>query len=388
MTRYLSPTDYGIVAMFTVLVGLTLPFTGFKSSAAILRSYFKKDIDIPAYIFNTLCILLFGTVIVSIVYLLFSEWISAYSGFPEEWLFYVVIVSAAQFLNIVILVTWQARDKPISYGVFKILLTALNLGLSVLLIVGLGYGWEGRVMGKVVALTLFGITALGILWYSNLIKFKIVKEYISHALSYGTPLIPHAVGAFIITIVDRIFITNMVGLSETGIYTVGYEIGMIVGVLASAFNKAWTPWLFEKLNEGGKVIKRKIVKFTYCYIFIICGLALALSLCSTWFMKFFVGENFYSAVSYIFWIAFAYAFKGMYMMITNYIYYEEKNHLLMWFTLLSAGLNIILNYFLIQYYGAIGAAIATTATYLIQFLLTWILAIKISDMPWFTFWKK
>ncbi|MDZ7692678.1 MAG: polysaccharide biosynthesis C-terminal domain-containing protein [Balneolaceae bacterium] len=185
--------------------------------------------------------------------------------------------------------------------------------------------------------------------------------------------------------IDRVFITNMVNISETGIYTVGYQIGMIIGVLAGSFNKAWTPWLFEKLNEGDKAIKKKIVRFTYGYFVVIIGLALALSFVAPWFMKFFVGEAFFSATSYIIWVAIGYAFNGMYMMVTNYIFYQEKTYWLSWMTFIAAATNIMLNYFFIEAFGAIGAAQATTLTYLIQFILTFYLAVRVYKMPWLQF---
>jgi Na+-driven multidrug efflux pump len=49
---------------------------------------------------------------------------------------------------------------------------------------------------------------------------------------------------------------------------------------------------------------------------------------------------------------------------------------------LSAGINVILNYFFIKANGAIGAAQATIVTFLIIFILTWILSARVYKMPW------
>ena len=384
LTRYLSAEDYGIVSMFTVLVGLAMPMVGYNGYSGVLRNYFKDDIDIPVYIGNILYILFASSVLAGIGIYLFSEFIATYSKFPKDWLGIVLLVAVGQFSINIILVNWQAQNKAIQYGAFKILLTLLNLGLAILLIVGMGYGWEGRVIGQFVAFSLFGILAIGILWHKGLIKFQIAYGYIKHALSYGVPLIPHVLSGFMITMIDRVFITNMVGISETGIYTVGYEIGMIISVLASSFNKAWTPWLFEKLNHINEEIKRKIVQFTYGYFILILCMSLVLSFMAPWFMKFFVGEDFLGAASYVPWIAIAYAFQGMYLMVTNYIFYEEKTQLLAWMTFIAAGANIVLNYFLINAFGAIGAAQATFITFVLKFIIIWIMSSIVYPMPWFS----
>ncbi|NLK71578.1 MAG: flippase, partial [Clostridiales bacterium] len=82
------------------------------------------------------------------------------------------------------------------------------------------------------------------------------------------------------------------------------------------------------------------------------------------------------------WIALSYAFDGMYKMVVNYIFYAQKTYILAWITFLAAGINIILNYLLIKINGAIGAAQATTATFALQFLLTWFLSSRVYKMPW------
>lgn len=252
--------------MFTVLVALTLPFSGFNGYSAVLRSNYKKETDLSAYIFNALLIWVGSVAIVSTVYTLFSGIISKYSGFPESWLFYVVLVSASQFLMNLVLVIWQAKDEPIKYGIFRVLLTLLNIGTAIFLIVSMGLDWKGKIIGQITSFVIFGIIALFILWKRHLINFHVVKKYIKHILRYGLPLIPHVVSGVLLTMMDRIFITNMIGVSATGIYTVGYQIGMIIGVLATSFNKAWVPWLYKQLESEKGQIKRKIVQFTYLYI--------------------------------------------------------------------------------------------------------------------------
>jgi len=382
LTRYLSTEDYGIVSMFSVLVGLTIPFVGVNTNSAILRSYYKEDIKLSVYITNIFFVLLVSSLFVAFLFLLIGDTISQYSQFPVEWLYTVFVVAIGQFIINVILVIWQGEVRPIPFGIFKVLLTSVNMALAIFLIVGMGYGWKGRVIGKLFAITIFSIIGLFIIWKKRLYKFRFNKAYIKHALEYGGPLIPHVISLFSITMIDRFFITNMVGIGETGIYTVGYQVGMIIGVLTGSFNKAWTPWLFDKLNEDSELVKKKIIKFTYGYIFAIILITTGLSIVSPWLMSFFVGKKFYKATQYITWIAFGYAFHGMYLMVTNYIFYEEKTYLLSWVTFVAALINIVLNYFLITAFGAIGAAQATTVTYFIQFIITWHMASRVNKMPW------
>lgn len=99
-------------------------------------------------------------------------------------------------------------------------------------------------------------------------------------------------------------------------------------------------------------------------------------------MKMFVGQEFYGSVKFIVWVAMGYAFNGMYYMVSCYIFYEEKTYIILWLTLTSAVLNAIFNYIFIKMYGAIGAAMATTLSFFVLFITTWIVANRLYKMPW------
>ncbi len=383
LTRYLSPSDYGITAMFGVLVSFVTPFTGLNIDAAVMRQYYEKDeIDFPSYIGNCLFILLISTCLVGCMFYFLSEPISRVSSFPRQWLWVVIIVSMAQFISQIILMLWRVQVKPLSFGSYQIAQTIFNMGLTLWFVVGLGMAWQGRIKATLIATVLFGMVATYFLYKNGWVKWQYNNNYIKHALKFGVPMIPHALGGTIMTMTDRIFITNMVGLSATGLYSVGYSFGMIIGIIQDSFNKAYGPWLFEKLKADDSQYKRKIVKITYAYYIIIILLVIVLTLIAPWFLSFFVGEKFRGASVFIFWIGLGYAFNGMYKMVVNYIFYVEKTHILAWVTFFCAGINIILNYCFIKINGAVGAAQATTATFFLGFVLTWILSNRVYPMPW------
>lgn len=385
LTRYLTTTDYGIVAMFTLLVGIVVPVIGLATNASILRYFYKEDIDFPVFVTNGLFIVLGGTVVVALIFIIFPELISKYTGLPRSWLFLVVLVGAGQMIIEMVTNIWMALKKPWFYGIFRILLTACNLGLSVLLIVKYHYGWQGRLIGMGAAVVVFALIGFYILWKNRLIKPELNKYYLKLSLKYSSPLVFHLLSGLVLSMIDRLFITNMIGLKETGIYTVGYQIGMMLGVLAAAFSNAWTPWLFEKLKEGHARIKVRIVNMSYVFMAAMLVLALLMTISAPWFMKLFVGKDFYAATKFIGWVSLGYAFSGMYAIVSKYILYAERTVWLSIMTVSSALLNIGLNFILIKKNGAIGAAQATALTMLVVFIATWGIAIKAYPMPWFHF---
>jgi len=386
MTRYLTPTDYGIVATFNVLLGVMVVFVGLSMHGAINVNFFKLNKnELKEYIGNVFSILFSNFLLVFIIVYILKSYFSFFTKFPENWIPYIVVVALFQSIFAIILGLWQVEQKPLPYRLFQISRNILDTSLSVVFVVLFCWGWQGRLLGVIIASIVFGLLSIFIIIKRKYITISLNKEYIKDALFFGVPLIPHALGGWIITGIDRIFINSMVGVDATGIYTVGYQVGMIIGLLTNSFNLAWSPFLYEKLKENNYLTKIKIVKFTYLYDVAIVIIALALSFIAPYFLKFFVSENFYFSYKYVLWIALANAFGGMYFMVANYIFYVKKTYILAWVTFSSAGINIVLNYFFIKANGAIGAAQATTITFFVQFIMVWMLSAKVYKMPWWSF---
>ncbi|SNB45050.1 lipopolysaccharide biosynthesis protein [Geobacter sp. DSM 9736] len=383
LTRYLTPTDYGIVAMFGILVGIVSPFVGLSLHGAVSVKYFDNtELNLPKYIGNCVFVLLASTVLVSGVMWLFSEPIAKLSSFPTEWLWAVVLVAFAQFISLIALTIWQVENKPARFGAFQNLQVLVNVGLSVFFVVVMGRGWQGRLEGQIVTLVFFAAIALVLLRKNGWLKYDFDRGAIRHALAFGVPLIPHALGVLLIMQTDRIFLTNMAGIATAGIYSVAYQFGSIIDLGASSFNQAYAPWLYRQLPEINDEGKRRIVRMTYAYFVFVFFAAILLSTVVPFFLSFYVGKDFIGAQAYIFWICLGFSFSAMYYMVTNYIFFAGKTGILAWVTFISAMLNIGFNYLFIKLNGPVGAAQASALTFSISFVLTWILSAKVYPMPW------
>ncbi|MFG6106700.1 oligosaccharide flippase family protein [Leptothoe sp. EHU-05/26/07-4] len=388
LTRYLSPADYGLVITFKILLTIFSILIGVNTHGALTRTYFKlKGLDFQKYLYNLLIICFSSFLLFLFITPISFKFNPLSIDMPQKWILFLILFSLFEAFSKLLLSLWRAQEKSFSFGLFNILKALLNVALSALLIIHLKMNWQGRILGIIITGSIFGLIALYKLWRNHISNdiFQIKSIDINHirnALFFGLPLIPHALSGWMINYIDRFFIASMIGMSEVGIYSVAYQIGNIIGILALSFNQAWSPFLFKQLSKNNNQVKLNIVRFTYAYFLIICILAISLSLFFSVIAPFVVGKAFQCATQYVIWVALGYAANGMYFMIVNYIFYAEKNYYLTLITLFSALVNIILNYVLIIYNGAIGAAQATTITYAITFLLSWHVAKQVYAMPW------
>ncbi|MBP6755047.1 MAG: oligosaccharide flippase family protein [Bacteroidia bacterium] len=389
LTSHLSTEDYGVLSMTSIVLNILTPLVGFSAIGSINRKYFDlENKNFARYVGNALYILILSSIFLFLGAYFLGNKISDYTHIPISWLYAIIIIAIAQFINLILLTIWQASENPIKFGVFQIAQSLLNFILTVIFIYSLGYDWEGRVISQIIAAGLFTSIAFYILSKSSLLKFEFNINDIKDILKFGAPLIPHTLGGLLIAFTDRILIANLINLNETGIYTLAYQIGSIIGIISASFNSAYVPWLYNNLNRNNEEIKLKIVKLTYIY-FILLSIGAFIFF---QFLKFglnsFIDKEYSNALSYSLWIILGYVFNGMYLMISGFVFYAKKTGLLSIITILVSILNIPICYFMLLKYGTIGASFSMTISFFISFFFTWILSYYVYPMPWFYFLKK
>jgi len=383
LTRHLTPTDYGTVAMFGVVVNVMLPVVGLNAHGAINRKYFdRSEIDYPAYVFNALLLVGGATAAVAVLLASSGELIARVTELPPPWLWIALVVAAGQSVTLALLALQQAAARPVAYAIVQVTQAVLVSLVTLWLVVGAAQDWRGPVRAQLLGALIFALVSLVLFVRGGWIRMTIDREHVRHVLQFGLPLIPHVLAAVAIQAIDRLIITHYAGLAQTGVYTLGYQLGMVIGLLEDSFNRAWLPWLFQRLQTADESVKRRIVLFTYGYFVAITLCAVALGALAPWLLSLVAPARFGGASAYVIWIALGYAFSGMYKMVSGYIFYAERTGVLAWMTILAAVLNAVTSYLLVPRYGAAGAAYAATVGFAASFLLTWLAAARVYPMPW------
>lgn len=386
LTRYLSPQEYGIIAIFIVSTSIAVNFVGLNLSAAIQRLYvdYPKE-EICKYI---------GTAVFIVCVISITFWglsfgsksvISQLTNIPPFWIPAIIFVAFFQVIISILQVIWRMERRPKSFVSFQVLLTITNLGISILLVVWLLWHWQGRLLGIIISTTLYGTLGLFILYRKGYLKFHFNSYHAKAMLLFSLPLIPHTLSTWVMNASDRLFIANMVDAGAVGLYSVGYALGQIIQLLQHAFSQAWVPYLFQELKKEQEGIKIQIVKFIYFHHIAITILALFLHFVTPYILNILVGKNFQGASQFVFWVAAAYAVNGMYRMVIPFLNYAHKTHLVPIGSTIAAVANLLLNYFLIILNGPIGAAQATFISFLILYILTFYFCYRSYKMPWL-FW--
>ncbi|RUO30002.1 polysaccharide biosynthesis protein [Aliidiomarina sedimenti] len=386
LTRYLSPAEYGEVAMFLVWVSLIGALCGLSVHGAANRKYFDIDEnadELAKYIFMCFSILMVSSLIMLGIVVILGPYLSKMLNISYVWLIIGVPVAALGFINKLRLGQWQVSKQAARYGVHQVSQSLANVSLTLFFVVVLYLGASGRILAISSTFFVFAIISILTLFKDRLIKFAWRPDMAKEALNFGVPLIPHIVGMFLLNTVDRVVITSELGLDQAGIYMVAIQLSMAAGIILDAVNKSFVPWLYERLKRNEINEKLMIVKATYAYYcllgfgaflgFIVAGDVLLL----------IVGRDYSDAANLIGWVILAKAFHGGYLMVTNYLFYSKNTGVLSTITIFCGLLNVALLFVLIGYAGLIGAAWAYCISKFVQWIVTWLVASRMVSMPWF-----
>lgn len=380
LTRMLTPHEYGLVTIFATLITAFSGIVGLSAHGAVNVRYFQPLGELPAYVGTALAIVAATAFAALVLTWIAAPWLSGWSDMPIAWLLLAVVAATAQAVILIRLILWQVRGEAARYGSFQVLQTALNLSLSLLLVV-IGMGWTGRGAGIFSAMVLFAAIGLVSLRRTGLVAWRFNLAAARDVLRFGIPLVPHVVGGLCIAASDRLMVAHLTSVHDAGVYAAGLQIGLVIAILADAVVKALGPWLYARIGSADAAVKRGVVRITYLYFAAIAVVALLFGAAAPYLLL-LVGESFRSSRDVVLYVALGGAFGGMYLMVVNYIFYARRNELLATASLTVGLLNLVASYVLIGRHGAVGAAQAYAVSQGLLFLVVWAIAARVHPMPW------
>ncbi|MEW6008476.1 MAG: oligosaccharide flippase family protein [Candidatus Omnitrophota bacterium] len=368
-TRFLSPADYGIISLVSTIAYVLLIFYEMGLITAATRFYydFKSEQEKKEY-FGTVLLFLCGfTLIITIVLENIARKISPFLFSDVAFNPYIRIaiwIPFFQSLPPLVYALYRVKEQPYRFVIFSIFAFIIEIGLIIYFVVFLKQEALGKINATLIASGLIYIISLIILFNHTILKFSYSKIW--NSLKFGLPLIPHTVAHWVLKLSDRIILQKYAPLSDVGLYTLGYNLGMILFLFTASFNNAWAPFLYKNANIMPKQVFAKI-GIAYCFIVVFIGLLL--SIFAKEIMIIVSTPKFYGAATVIPLVVAGYVFQGLYLLPVNQLFFLKQTRYLPTATMVSALINIILNLLFIPKFGMSAAAFNTFLSYLILFIL-------------------
>lgn len=282
----------------------------------------------------------------------------------------------AELLMIPAFSFWSAGQRY-NYRYKALIIVTLIIALStpalgLIAVLNTTYKAEARVLSVALVQVIVGL----VFYILNIKRGKTFfnKKYWKYALCFNIPLIPHYLSSMILGHADRIMIGNMVGKSEAALYSVAYNIAIMVNIVVSAINSSFTPFMYRSLKSGNYGPFRKTTNVLVALMGI---LSVGVMMLGPEIIYIIGSDKYSDAVWVIPPVAASTFFMFLYPVFSNVEFYYEKTKFIMVASCLGAALNILLNYMLIPILGYHVAGYTTLLCYIIYAFVHYWFARKI-----------
>ncbi|RPI77990.1 MAG: hypothetical protein EHM45_07195 [Desulfobacteraceae bacterium] len=387
-TRYLNPTDYGILEILSLLLNVSIFFITQGLPSALFRSYSYEYVDDEKMRKQAVST---SILYVSIVGFIFSASFYLSAGYINK-----VIYGTKNYTHLIQMIAitafivtsshipsalLRAKLKSIQLSISSIVYLLLNISLNLYFILILKIGLKGLIYGNLISAFLFSLILFMLVSkdISRTFSFKILKKM----LIYGLPLVPAGLALFLMNGSDRFFLQYFSTSHEVGLYGVGYKISAIISfIIFEPFLLVWPSIYFQAATEsnGPDFFSR----FLTIFFLIVSFASLGAILLSKPVIMLITPQEFWGASAICTWLILGFALNGLSNVLNVGIYIKQKTQLITVITIISTITNLILNFILIPSYGIMGASISTFISFLIMSILSYLFNQRVYPIhyPW------
>ncbi len=384
LTRYLSPENYGKVAIFETLLSIFMLMIAVGGSNSIKFHYFRlEQHDFSRFLSSVIFISLIVSAAAVFLVSIFGEGMANILDIPIVWIHFALFAAFLEFLTSLRLTLLQMTHRAVSYGVYRISQTIINFGLSLLYVVTLECGWEGRVLSITLASIIFGTLSLGVLFQGGFITHKICKKHITASVNFGLPLIPHGLSLWARTGIDRLLLVVLGGSSMVGGYAAAFQIALVISVLGRSIRMAWEPTIIKGLTDQSPDYREKLVKQIYLYFIFVLAVAGLIAFFSDNITSLILGPEYENTGKLLAWAVFGQAFLVM-KIVDIPIMFVGRTSVLAWIGIVSVALHFSMGYIFVEKWGQIGVVWAGSISFFLGFFSTLLYCQKVYPLPWFS----
>ena len=220
-----------------------------------------------------------------------------------------------------------------------------------------------KVKARIVSLVAVEVIAYIGLFFSQLTKGHFfVKKYWKYALIFAIPLIPHYLSQQVLSQTDRLMINALCGSGDAGIYSLAYQVAMVMTLFNSAMSSTLNPWIYKQIKN--KTFE-KIAPTVEMLMVILMALSFSMIIFAPEIIAIFAPASYFNAIWAIPPVAMSCVFMYLYGVFVCFEFYYEKKSYIVYASVTGAILNVVLNALMIPRFGYMAASYTTLICYII-----------------------
>lgn len=373
-TQYLAPSDYGVVtlaATVTSVLGIIYPL---GLHGAVTRFYFTTDdAHERRRLMGTFWLAMIGVSLVLAVLLDHTAGPALARLFPDvpfsPFLRIGIWTAFFNVFSLVPLAVMQAEERPAPYVAASVVSALLGAAGTLIGVVFLRLGATGYLLG-----VLAGSAAAAIMFVAltlRSIAFRPAWGGLAAGLAFALPLIPHGLASWVLDLSDRVLLGHYVATADVGRYALAVQFGAILGIVGTALNNAWVPFVYRRHAEG-ETGRDSFGSLSTAFAAVVTFGGVALALLGGDAIRLVTAAGYHPAAALVPWLVGGYWFAALYYLPCAFLFVSGRTGWVSLVTLISGAVNVGANLFLMPRYGVAAAAWTTFGSYGLMAVLAWI----------------
>jgi len=316
-TRYLDPSDYGVLAMLAILTWVFPPLAHMGMTNATFR-HFNLSQD-PGQRIDVLSTGLFSVLgsagILFAASQAFAPSLTSVLIGPTAspllvrlTLLSALLVTVGEMPSVVL----RAERRVKTTALVNLAKLLISICLTLWLVVSVDLGVLGVVMGTLGAE--IAVLPLSFLLTKSSLRLAFSGRTWGKMVRYGIPFVPHRLQALGIAAFGLYMVRYLLSLEEAGLYNIAFRFATPVAFAISAVQRAWVPYKFQVFAEAEDPAGFFRTTFTF-YFATVTGLWVVISLWGPVLVVVMTPPEFHQAAMLVPYVALVPVTTGLYFML-------------------------------------------------------------------------
>lgn len=248
-SRMMSVPDYGVLNLFQSYLWIFALALSLNLHVAIGRYIYLPGAAFESFLGTTLLSVGAVFVVGAIAILAFADVASGMLGLPPLLLPLMLVTVAGQIVES--LMTQIAIHDQRGDLLLRIVAGKAMVSLSLsLVLLSVWYSDKFFAVLLADAVASFMLSAIVLMLLRRRIEWTLRRGHLAYMAHYALPLVPYMLGLTLLSQFDRILIDHFYDKEATGLYSLSYNVGVLLLMVVTAVLNAFNPAFFAALNQG------------------------------------------------------------------------------------------------------------------------------------------
>ncbi|MFO7525460.1 MAG: oligosaccharide flippase family protein [Ignavibacteriaceae bacterium] len=401
-TRVFSDAaEYGVVNELYAYVAFFIIILTYGMETAYFR-YASKS-DNPNLVFSTSMISLLTTSVIFgvAVFILYPD-LARIIGYEnqKEFVLLLGLVLSIDAITAIPFARLRLQNKAVRFALIKLFNISANISFNLIFLLLFPWltekGYNNSIIDFLydpdfrvgyVFLSNFLASLLTLLFFLKEIlmtQFRFSGKLLKSMLQYSFPLLIAGFAGTINEVIDRIMLKYRLpdgidALEQIGIYGANVKIAVLMALFIQMFRYASEPFFFsQEKNENSRELYASVLYyFTIFGVFVFLVITLYIDL-----FKHIIGSNYHEGIDIVPVILLGNLMLGIYFNLSVWYKLRELTIFGAFFAIGGALITLLINYFLIPYYGYMASAWGHLASYTFMVILSYLVGRHYYPVPY------